>query len=62
MLLIPRGHCETLAELGVEEGAAVGVWLGVMGRGVLRAVWGGGGGEGEQGGRGAWNVVQANGE
>jgi hypothetical protein len=44
--------------MSVAEGAAVGVWLGVLSRGVVGALSGG-----EERGKGAaWNIVQANGE
>jgi hypothetical protein len=55
---MPRRHCGSLAGLSVAESAAVGVWLPVLGRGVMRALNGDGGEAGEMG---AWNVVQANG-
>jgi diadenosine tetraphosphate (Ap4A) HIT family hydrolase len=57
-LLMPRRHCGSLAALSVAESAAAGVWLPVLGRGVMRALNGDGGEAGEMG---AWNVVQANG-
>lgn len=54
----------------VDEGRAVGMWLGVIGRGVVRAVMMVGKEEGEEEGNkgdegkgevGDWNVVQNNG-
>lgn len=55
----------------MEEGRALGAWLGIVGRGVVRAVMGeggeregiaeGDGGGGEEESIGDWNVVQNNG-
>ena len=67
-----RPHREKLSDVRVEEGEAVGRWLGVVSRAVVGAVGGdegeGGGGTGVVGGGGRedadvgdWNVVQNNG-
>ncbi|KAL9007776.1 MAG: hypothetical protein Q9180_009582 [Flavoplaca navasiana] len=46
--------------MSVDEGRALGAWLGVVGRGVVRGVVGGEDDEDEDG-IGDWNVVQNNG-
>lgn len=66
-----RPHREKLSDVRVEEGEAVGRWLGVVSRAVVGAVGEdeGGDGTGVVGGRGGredvdvgdWNVVQNNG-
>ena len=66
-----RPHREKLSDVRVEEGEAVGRWLGVVSRAVVGAVGEdegeGGGGTGVVGGGredadvGDWNVVQNNG-
>ncbi len=67
MLVVVREHREKLGDVRVEEGEAVGRWLGVVSRAVVGAVKGGGGEEGEAEGEdvdvdvGDWNVVQNNG-
>ncbi len=57
MLVVVRPHREKLSDVSVEEGEAVGRWLGVVSRAVVGAVREG---EGE-GDVGDWNVVQNNG-
>lgn len=70
MLLVVRTHREKLGDLRVEEGEAVGRWVGVLSRAVVGSVSeeegrkdavGGGGEEGDSGDVGDWNVVQNNG-
>lgn len=63
-----REHREKVSDVRVEEGEAVGRWLGVVSRAVVGAVKGDerGGGEEEEGEEevedvGDWNVVQNNG-
>ncbi len=67
MLVVVRNHREKLGDVGVEEGAEVGRWLGVISRAVVgsvredelgRDVGEEGKGEGDVG---DWNVVQNNG-
>ena len=67
MLVVVRNHREKLGDVGVEEGAEVGRWLGVISRAVVGSVRedevgrdGGEEGKGE-GDVGDWNVVQNNG-
>ena len=45
--------------MSVDEGQALGAWLGVVGRGVVRGVVMGG--DDDEDGIGDWNVVQNNG-
>lgn len=65
--MVVREHREKLSDVRVEEGEAVGRWLGVVSRAVVGAVKedekGGGveDGEGEDVDVGDWNVVQNNG-
>ena len=61
VLLATRAHRVKLGDLSVEEGRAVGAWLGIVSRCVVGAAMGGSEGEGEEGGGGDWNVVQNNG-
>lgn len=68
MLVVVREHREKLGDVRVEEGEAVGRWLGVVSRAVVGAVREGEAGEGErERGEdadldvGDWNVVQNNG-
>ncbi len=69
MLVVVREHREKLGDVRVEEGEAVGRWLGVVSRAVVGAVKGGGGEEEEGEAKGGivdvdvgdWNVVQNNG-
>ena len=65
MLVVVRNHREKLGDVGVEEGAEVGRWLGVISRAVVGSVredeLGDGGEEGGEGDVGDWNVVQNNG-
>lgn len=64
VLVVVRAHREKLGDVWVEEGEAVGRWLGVVSRAVVGAVR-----EGEGPGEeadveadvGDWNVVQNNG-
>ena len=72
MLIATRQHREKLSDVSVEEGRAVGAWMGILCRAVITSVLGK---EEEAGGtkaRGAetgveddavgdWNVVQNNG-
>ncbi|KAK0509466.1 hypothetical protein JMJ35_007860 [Cladonia borealis] len=67
VLVVVRNHREKLGDVGVEEGAEVGRWLGVISRAVVRSVREdelgnnvGEEGKGE-GDVGDWNVVQNNG-
>ena len=65
MLVVVRAHREKLGDVRVEEGEAVGRWLGAVSRAVVGAVREGEGGE-EEGEDadldvGDWNVVQNNG-
>lgn len=66
--MVVREHREKVSDVRVEEGEAVGRWLGVVSRAVVGAVKGDerGGGEEEEGEEeeedvGDWNVVQNNG-
>ena len=52
VLVIPRPHREKLMDLRGNEGAALGMWLPVVSRAVMRAL-------GRDGGD--WNIVQNNG-
>ena len=52
VLVIPRRHCEKIKDVRGREGAALGMWLPVISRSVMRAL---GRGEGD------WNIVQNNG-
>lgn len=67
MLVVVRNHREKLGDMGVEEGAEVGRWLGVVSRAVVGSVRedevGRDVGEGDvgEGDVGDWNVVQNNG-
>ena len=67
MLVVVRNHREKLGDVGVEEGAEVGKWLGVISRAVVGSVredeLGRDGEEGRkgEGDVGDWNVVQNNG-
>ena len=67
MLVVVRNHREKLGDVGVEEGAEVGRWLGVISRAVVGSVREDelGRGVGEEGKEeadvGDWNVVQNNG-
>src|SRR4051812_4633733 len=53
LLLCPRMHREKVSELSAGEAAAIGFWVPVLSRAVMRALWGGT--------EGHWNVIQANG-
>lgn len=64
--MVVREHREKLSDVRVEEGEAVGRWLGVVSRAVVGAVkederGGVEEGEGEDVDVGDWNVVQNNG-
>lgn len=65
VLLATRAHREKLSDVTVEEGRALGAWLGVVSRAVVGAVAEGEAeeeGDGFEGaGGGDWNVVQNNG-
>ncbi|MCJ1366756.1 hypothetical protein MMC16_005886 [Acarospora aff. strigata] len=52
VLVATRAHRRKLSDITVEEGKALGVWVGVVSRGVMRAL-------GMEGGD--WNIVQNNG-
>lgn len=53
ILLCPREHRAKAIEMTPIESAAIGFWLPVLSKAVMRAVWGGT--------EGSWNVLQANG-
>jgi diadenosine tetraphosphate (Ap4A) HIT family hydrolase len=53
LLICPRSHREKVSELTPTESMAVGFWIPVLSRAVMRALWGGD--------EGHWNVIQANG-
>ena len=59
VLLVLRRHVEKASAMSVDEGQALGAWLGVVGRGVVRGV--AMGGDDDEDGIGDWNVVQNNG-
>lgn len=65
MLVVVRNHREKLGDVGVEEGAEVGRWLGVISRAVVGSVredeLGRDVGEEGKGDVGDWNIVQNNG-
>lgn len=63
VLVATRAHRPKLSDVTVAEAKALGVWVGVVSRAVLRALGDGegGGGEGEGQAMGDWNVVQNNG-
>lgn len=54
VLVCPREHRAKSSEMTALESAAIGFWVSVLSRAVMRAV-----GEGTEG---SWNVLQANGE
>lgn len=54
VLICPRAHGAKVTDLSPSDAAAIGFWIPIVSRAVMRALWGG---EGE----GNWNVVQANG-
>lgn len=56
VLLATRQHREKVSEVSLEEGAAVGRWLGVVCRAVAGVALGM-----ERAEEGDWNVVQNNG-
>jgi diadenosine tetraphosphate (Ap4A) HIT family hydrolase len=53
ILLCPRTHMERLSDVPTEQSAVLGFWLPIVSRAVMRAVYGG---------KGSWNVVNANGK
>jgi diadenosine tetraphosphate (Ap4A) HIT family hydrolase len=54
LLVCPRQHCGKITDLTALESAAIGFWLPVLSRAVMRAV-----GAGTDG---SWNILQANGK
>lgn len=53
VLICPREHRAKAIELTPVESAAIGFWLPVLAKAVMRAIWGGT--------EGSWNILQANG-
>ncbi|KAH7136331.1 HIT domain protein [Dactylonectria macrodidyma] len=53
ILVCPREHRTKSTEMTPIESAAIGFWLPVLSRAVMRVIWGGT--------EGSWNVLQANG-
>ncbi|KAH8808608.1 HIT-like domain-containing protein [Xylogone sp. PMI_703] len=53
VLICPRNHSTKASDVSSAEAAAIGFWLPVIGRAVMKSLWGGT--------EGSWNVVQANG-
>ncbi|RFU36333.1 hypothetical protein B7463_g61, partial [Scytalidium lignicola] len=53
VLVCPRNHSAKASGVSPAEAAAIGFWLPVIGRAVMKSLWGGT--------EGSWNVVQANG-
>lgn len=56
VLVCPRAHDETIADVKAEEAAVLGFWLPILSRGVMNGVF-----EKDRKGK-SWNLVQANGE
>lgn len=56
VLVCPRAHDETIADLKAEEAAVLGFWLPILSRGVMSGVFGK-----DRKGR-SWNLLQSNGE
>jgi diadenosine tetraphosphate (Ap4A) HIT family hydrolase len=54
VLLCPRRHCAKATDMKVAESAALGVWLPVLSRAVLRVL-------GSTTEEASWNIIQANG-
>lgn len=62
VLVATRAHREKLADISVAEGRALGSWLGIVSRAVMRAVASGEGNEsGGDPSKADWNLVQNNG-
>lgn len=57
VLICPRAHDETIADVKAEEAAVLGFWLPILSRGVMTGVFGREDKKGK-----SWNLVQANGE
>ncbi|PYI12444.1 HIT-like protein [Aspergillus sclerotiicarbonarius CBS 121057] len=58
VLVVPRRHCEKLADVGVGVGREIGQWLPIISRVVMRVLFG----DAEEEKRDwCWNVVQNNG-
>lgn len=57
VLICPRAHDETIADVKSEEAAVLGFWLPILSRGVMTGVFG----KEDKKGK-SWNLVQANGE
>ncbi|RDW95326.1 HIT-like protein [Coleophoma crateriformis] len=55
VLLCPRQHSSKVIGLSPPESAAVGFWLPILSRAVMKAV------HGQEGEDGSWNILQANG-
>lgn len=53
LLLCPRAHCTKVSDLSPVASAAIGFWLPILSRAVMKAIWGGT--------EGSWNIIQANG-
>ncbi|KAL8843493.1 MAG: hypothetical protein Q9176_002106 [Flavoplaca citrina] len=60
VLLVIRRHVEKASAMSVDEGQALGAWLGIVGRGVVRGVMGADDDDDEDE-IGDWNIVQNNG-
>ena len=56
VLICPRAHDETIADVKAEEAAVLGFWLPILSRGVMKSVFG------ENWKGKSWNLVQANGK
>ena len=56
VLLCPRRHCEKSTEMTIAESAALGVWLPILTRAVIKVVDPDGTLEAA-----SWNIIQANG-
>jgi diadenosine tetraphosphate (Ap4A) HIT family hydrolase len=54
LLVCPRSHAAKVTDMTVSESMAVGFWLPVLSRAVMKAV-------GSSAEEGCWNVIQANG-
>jgi diadenosine tetraphosphate (Ap4A) HIT family hydrolase len=55
ILICPRSHATKATDVPIAESLALGFWLPVVARAVMRAV-------GSSANEGCWNVIQANGK